>query len=82
MSLFSDIGNASISMDQYVSQRNTRTESGMKGLSVDERKMLMNRKYNISRRVKTLSEFNLSNQLTSLLNSIQVNQHWIVITED
>ena len=82
MSLFSDIKNASISMDAYVSQWNTRVQSGMKGLSVDERKMLMHQKYNVSRRTKTLSEFTPSSDLTSLLKTLEENQNWIVITED
>lgn len=82
MDLFTPIYQKSISMAEYLDQWNRRVNNGMKGLTVDERKMLMHQKYNIARRTKTLSNYIPSVELKIALNSIDSKQNWIVITED
>ena len=82
MSIHEKISHTAITVDEYNNQWEERAKSSMKGLSVDERKTLMHRKYNLERRTKTQQDYKISEDLKSSLDNLTEQQYWYVITED
>ena len=71
-----------LSYEDYITSWEQHTGQSLKGLDKKARKYLFYAKYNMERAGRVIDEFQMSEELASLVDGIDTPQYWMVLTED